>query len=511
MMVSTATATAMGVVVPTAASVSSSAGACRSRTAAAPAYTGLRRARAASRTASARLQARVARSSGRASSSGRMVVRCDVGEEVEVEFILPHQQGLREKATVCSLANAANPAASDNAAARQRPLKVLFAAGGTGGHVYPAIAIAEAIKQQQPDVKIAFAGTKDRMEWSVVPSAGYEIFPIPAVSLQRKRGLLLSNLLLPFKLLYAIFKCWQLIGRIKPNAVIGTGGYVSLPTCAAAVLRGCPVILQEQNAFAGVANRLLGLFATVIFVAFEQAKSAFPVQKCVLAGNPTRAALCAATRQASLKHFSAMASGSNTGSMPDNAEVVSIIGGSLGADALNKAARLAMPFLLQSRPLLHVVWQTGKIYYDEVKAIATPHPRLLIVPYHKQVEYAYAAADLVVARAGAITCSELLVTGTPSVLIPSSNVTEDHQTKNAQAMVSAGAAVLLAEEDLTPDDLSAKVTSLLDDPVRLSEMKKGARAAARPQAADEMASTVVSIAVQHQTRRGWIPTFAAVA
>ena len=361
--------------------------------------------------------------------------------------------------------------------------RILFACGGTGGHVYPAIAIADAIRERVPGVAITFAGTQDRMEWEAVPKAGYSIHPITVSGFQR--GLSLSaigrNLSFPFKLMKGFWDAYKLIGDFDPDVVVGTGGYVSGPVGLAASLRRRKLVLQEQNAYAGATNKLLAPRADLVFVAFDAAQSYFPGETQV-AGNPVRQDLADANAKEAREHWD----------IPADANVLLAMGGSLGAGPINGALKLHLESLLAD-PSAFVIWAAGKRYYDTLREAIPAHDRLRLVPYLDRMDLAYAAADLALCRSGAITCSELAVTGTPSVLVPSPNVTADHQTKNARALADAGAAVLLPEADLDARFRDA-VTALLRQPDTLAEMSRSALTIARPDAADEIAQAVLGLA-----------------
>ncbi|GAQ89399.1 undecaprenyldiphospho-muramoylpentapeptide beta-n-acetylglucosaminyltransferase [Klebsormidium nitens] len=381
---------------------------------------------------------------------------------------------------------------SNSGSDNEKPLSVLFAAGGTGGHVYPAIAIADAIRQAAPNAEIHFAGTSERMEAKAVPAAGYKLHVIPAVSVRRPIWSP-ANTLLPFRLPAALWQCYRLVKRVAPDVVVGTGGYVSLPTCLAAALQRRAVVIQEQNAYAGLANRLLGLFATAIFLAFDAARKYFPKDKCVVGGNPTRASLHTThvSRAESRRWFFPQLDEREA----EEAQVVLILGGSLGAAALNAALeRGAAAGILAPSPSRRIIWQCGPRYHEKLAQTVEEQQDLLLLPFVNRMDLAYRAADLVVGRAGAITCSELLVTGTPSLLVPSPNVAQDHQTKNALAMESFGAALLMEERQLSADSLIENVERLLGDRQRLDTMRSRALAAVKPNAARDIALAVIKVA-----------------
>ncbi|MEM0961829.1 MAG: undecaprenyldiphospho-muramoylpentapeptide beta-N-acetylglucosaminyltransferase [Bacteroidota bacterium] len=362
--------------------------------------------------------------------------------------------------------------------------RVLFACGGTGGHVYPAIAIADAVCRLRPEAAVAFAGTRDRMEWEAVPKAGYTIHPITVSGFQRGLSAesVARNVTFPFKLAKGMAESLALVGRFDPDVVVGTGGYASGPVGLAGSLRGRGLVLQEQNAYAGATNKLLAKRAHKVFLAFEAAAPHFDGAEVELAGNPVRQDLTEADATEARAHWD----------VPEGARVLLVFGGSLGAGPINAAVKLYLDALLADEEAF-VIWAAGKRYYDTLREAVPDHPRLRLVPYLDRMDLAYAAADLVLCRSGALTCSELAVTGTPAVLVPSPNVTADHQTKNARALVDAGAAVLLEEAALTAQ-FESTVPALLHDAGRRQQMADAALAIAQPDAAATIARAVVALA-----------------
>ncbi len=357
---------------------------------------------------------------------------------------------------------------------------ILFAAGGTGGHVYPAIAIADALRQRIPEAQIQFAGTRNRMEWKAVPKAGYEMHPVAAVGLDRAR--LHRNLALPFKLTRSLAESYAIVRRFDPDVAVGTGGYVSGPVLLAASLAGKPILVQEQNAWPGLTNRFLGKRAARIHVAFEAARAHFPSDRCACSGNPVRKELAETDPERARRRYA----------LPAGAFVIAVFGGSLGSRAINEAMARHIDVLLRDESV-HVLWQSGRRYFDEMRARVPAHPRLHLMEYVDRMDQAYAAADLVACRSGALTCSELAVTGTPSILIPSPNVTEDHQTHNARSMVAGGAAEMIAES-MMDQALPEAIARLREHPGMLQDMANAARALARPAAADHIAADVLRLA-----------------
>ncbi|PSQ86910.1 MAG: undecaprenyldiphospho-muramoylpentapeptide beta-N-acetylglucosaminyltransferase [Bacteroidetes bacterium QS_3_64_15] len=370
----------------------------------------------------------------------------------------------------------------------ERAPHILMVGGGTGGHVYPAIAIADAVQRLRPTAQIVFAGTQDRLEARAVPEAGYALHPITAQGLQRQATA--SNLLMPIRMAQGFLQSWRLVGAIEPDVAVGTGGYVAAPVLLAAWLRGRPLLVQEQNAYAGLTNRALSRLASRIHLAFPEAQDWVPAQRAVVSGNPTRRAL-RETDPKSRRDTRA------TFDLPADARVVLVMGGSLGSAAINDAVEHNLEALLRADDV-HVVWQTGERYHDAIVNEVDETPRLRIVEYIDQMGAAYAAADLVVCRAGALTCSELMVKGTPAVLVPSPNVTADHQMKNARSLEQAGAAVLLPEPELD-ERLDAVVPDLLGDPERLNQMADAAWERARPDAAETIARDVLTLADHYRS------------
>ncbi len=357
---------------------------------------------------------------------------------------------------------------------------ILFAAGGTGGHVYPAIAVADALRRRIPDAHIRFAGTRNRMEWEAVPKAGYEMYPITAAGLHRTRPY--RNLALPFKLVRSMVESHTLVRRFDPDVAVGTGGYVSGPVLLAASMVGKPIVVQEQNAYPGLTNRLLGKRAATVHVAFEEARKHFPSDRCLCSGNPVRQELVAVDPEESRRGYE----------LPAEAFVIAVFGGSLGSRAINEVMVRNLETLLRDESV-HVIWQSGRRYFEEMRSRVPSHPRLRLLEYVDRMDRAYAAADLVVCRSGALTCSELAITGTPSILIPSPNVAEDHQTHNARSMVAAGAAEMIPESSMV-HALPEAIDRLRMRPELLRDMSKAVLDLARPGAADRIASDVLRLA-----------------
>lgn len=357
--------------------------------------------------------------------------------------------------------------------------RILFAAGGTGGHVYPAIAIANEVRSTTPEAAIIFAGTRDRLEWRVVPASGYEISPISAAGIQRK--LTARNLVMPFKVGRGFFQSLSLVRAFDPDVVVGTGGFVTGPVVAAGSMLGRKTLIQEQNAYPGITNRLLGKRVDEVHVAFREAVDFFPADRCILSGNPTRSDLVGASRVEARSHFD----------IPAHAHVLFAFGGSLGSQAMNEILMRLWPSLIAKDAVL--LWQTGPRYFNRVREAVGDHAGVRLLEYVERMDLAYAASDLALCRSGAITCSELLVTGTPAILVPSPNVAEDHQSKNAAGLAHSEAAIVIAESDLEAQ-LVEVVANLLPDRERLSVMSRNARSASHPDAASRLAHAVLRLA-----------------
>lgn len=369
---------------------------------------------------------------------------------------------------------------TDTLTAAVGPLRVLMAAGGTGGHVYPAIAIADAIKNSKPDAEFLFVGTRDRMEWETVPKYGYEIKSIWISGIHRR--LTIQNLLFPIKLLTSIIQSFAILKSFNPDIVIACGGFASGPVGWVAVKMGIPLFLQEQNSFPGITNRMLAKHATTIFTAFDDAKKHLPKNKIKLTGNPVRGQIKVSDRNEALQAFN----------FTNDRPVLLILGGSGGAKALNDIMAFEIA-LLHDSASLQIIWQCGPKYYNGLVEKVDPdkYPKLRLLPYIDDMSAAYATADLVVTRAGAGTCSELEAIGQPAVLIPSPNVAGDHQTKNAKSLVDAGAAKLLEESELK-QSFYETVTELIRDEEELRSMSSAMKSLAKPNAAEDIKNEIFS-------------------
>jgi UDP-N-acetylglucosamine--N-acetylmuramyl-(pentapeptide) pyrophosphoryl-undecaprenol N-acetylglucosamine transferase len=317
----------------------------------------------------------------------------------------------------------------------KKKMRVIISGGGTGGHVFPALAIAEALKKKAPGVNIMFVGAQGKLEMEKVPKAGYPIEGLWISGLDRK--LTKRNLLFPFKLVNSLWRSRKIIKRFKPDVAIGVGGYASGPLLYQAAAMNLPTLIQEQNSYAGITNKLLAKKVTKICVAYEGMEKFFPKDKLVLTGNPVR-------KEIYHEPANKAEARRKLGLDPDNKTIL-LFGGSLGARTINDAIEMHADLLAQKTDI-NLIWQVGKLYYDEFsKSKLSGINRIKILPFIEDMATAYAAADLAVCRAGALTISELQMVGKPSILVPSPNVAEDHQTKNAMALVQKEAAILVKD------------------------------------------------------------------
>ncbi|UII76813.1 undecaprenyldiphospho-muramoylpentapeptide beta-N-acetylglucosaminyltransferase [Flagellimonas sp. HMM57] len=312
--------------------------------------------------------------------------------------------------------------------------RFILSGGGTGGHIYPAIAIANELKKRHPNAEFLFVGAKDKMEMEKVPQAGYKIKGLWISGLQRK--LTLRNLMFPFKLISSLLRARKILKQFKPNVAIGTGGFASGPLLKVAASSNVPYVLQEQNSFAGITNKLLASKAKSICVAYDGMEKFFPKEKVVKTGNPVRSDLVdlKVDKEEAIRFFD----------LNPQDKIVLVIGGSLGARRVNQLIEKELEFFKEQK--VQVIWQCGKLYFEEYKKYNSDSVKVLA--FVNRMDFAYAAADVIISRAGAGSVSELCLVGKPVIFIPSPNVAEDHQTKNAEALVAEKAALMLKENEL---------------------------------------------------------------
>ena len=371
----------------------------------------------------------------------------------------------------------------DEVTSPQKELRVIISGGGTGGHIFPAVSIANAIKAQRPDAKILFVGAIGRMEMQRVPAAGYEIKGLPICGFDRK------NLLKNIKVLYMIWKSQrmakQIIREFKPQVAVGVGGYASGPTLNKAAAMGIPCLIQEQNSYAGVTNKLLAKKAEKICVAYEGMERFFPAEKIILTGNPVRQALLDATisREEAIK----------AQALDPAKKTILLVGGSLGARTINESVLQHLDLVRSSN--VQFIWQTGKYYSAEIakRLQGMEIPNLKVTDFITDMGAAYRAADLVISRAGASSISEFCLIGKPVILVPSPNVAEDHQTKNALALSTKDAAIYVKDSE-APSTLLELAVKTVNDEARLKSLSENILKLALPDSAKIIADEVIRLA-----------------
>ena len=362
-------------------------------------------------------------------------------------------------------------------------LRIIISGGGTGGHIFPAVSIANAIKAKRPDAKILFVGALGRMEMQRVPAAGYEIKGLPIQGFDRK------NLLKNFKVLYKIWKSQRMAKKIirdfRPMAAVGVGGYASGPTLNKAAAMGIPCLIQEQNSYAGVTNKLLAKKADKICVAYDNMERFFPAEKIIMTGNPVRQALLDTkmSKEEAIKSFG----------LDPSKKTILIVGGSLGAGTVNKSVMQHLDEIAESG--VQVIWQTGKYYNADINEQLKGRdlPMIKVLDFISDMGAAYKAADLVISRAGASSISEFCLLGTPVILVPSPNVAEDHQTKNAMALVDKDAALYVKDAD-APEQVISLALKTVQDEARLRSLSENILKLALPNSADIIADEVIRLA-----------------
>ena len=365
----------------------------------------------------------------------------------------------------------------------EKELRVIISGGGTGGHIFPAVSIANAVKALRPDAKILFVGAQGRMEMQRVPAAGYEIKGLPICGFDRK------NLLKNFKVLYKIWKSQrmakQIIKDFKPQVAVGVGGYASGPTLNKAAAMGVPCLIQEQNSYAGVTNKLLAKKAAKICVAYEGMERFFPAEKIILTGNPVRQALLdtAITREEAIKTFG----------LDPAKKTILLVGGSLGARTINESVLQHLDLVKGTD--VQFIWQTGKYYSAEIaKRLEGQNiPNLVVTDFITDMGAAYKAADLVISRAGASSISEFCLIGEPVILVPSPNVAEDHQTKNALALANRDAAIYVKDAE-APTTLLELAVKTVNDEKKLKSLSENVLKLALPDSANIIAKEVIKLA-----------------
>ena len=362
-------------------------------------------------------------------------------------------------------------------------MKVIISGGGTGGHIYPAIAIANALKQHAPDADILFVGASGKMEMQKVPEAGYPIVGLGIRGFQRKQ--LLQNIALPFRLLASLWKARKILNDFRPNVVVGTGGYASASILYVAAKQKIPTLVQEQNAAAGLTNQILASHVDTVCVAYTNMEMYFPKTNTLLTGNPVREDLIhlSEKRKTACAHFGLVA----------EKKCLLVLGGSLGAKIINESILHAISLLTEAD--LQIIWATGHLYFKDIQAQLTQQQQstIKIYPFINAIDLAYAAADIVVSRAGALAVAELCMAQKPVIFVPSSNVTADHQTQNVRSLVEKNAALMVKDSEAM-QILAQEVLKLLQREDRREMLSKNMKLWARPQATTAIVKEIIRLA-----------------
>lgn len=374
---------------------------------------------------------------------------------------------------------------------QNRPLRVIVSGGGTGGHIFPAVSIANAVKRQHPEAEILFVGAEGRMEMQRVPAAGYKIIGLPVRGLVRPLWSL-KNIGVMFDFLRSKRKVKAIIQDFQPQVAVGVGGYASAPTLNAAYSMGIPCLIQEQNSYAGVTNRSLAKKAQKICVAYSGMERFFPADKIIMTGNPVRQNL--------LENQTSQEDARQSFGLEPDKKTVLIVGGSLGARTVNESVLAHLDDIRKSN--VQFIWQTGKYYSQSISEALEKSeavPNLKVMDFIGCMDYAYAAADLVVSRAGASSISELCLLGKPCVLVPSPNVAEDHQTQNALALSSKDAAIFVADKEAKEKLVQTALETVTNDE-RLLSLSENVKKLAFLNSSDIIAEEVYKLAVEYKKR-----------
>ncbi|WP_166967262.1 undecaprenyldiphospho-muramoylpentapeptide beta-N-acetylglucosaminyltransferase [Yeosuana marina] len=362
---------------------------------------------------------------------------------------------------------------------KQKTYKIILSGGGTGGHIYPAIAIANSLKEAFPNAEFLFVGAKDRMEMEKVPQAGYDIKGLWISGIQR--SLTLKNAMFPFKLISSLWNARKIVKSFKPDIAIGTGGFASGPLLYIAASKHIPCLIQEQNSYPGITNKLLAKKVQKICVAYDNLERFFPKHKIIKTGNPVRQDLLNIdSKTVEAKNFFNLKHGKYT---------LLVLGGSLGARNINSLIEKELDFLDMQN--VQVIWQCGKLYYSQYK-IYNNTKDIQVYPFLNNMDFAYAAADIIISRAGASSVSELCIVGKPVIFIPSPNVAEDHQTKNAMAIVEKDAAMIIKEGDLDVD-FENKFSQLVQSPEKQKKLGTNIKKIALVNATKDIRDEVIKL------------------
>ena len=356
--------------------------------------------------------------------------------------------------------------------------RFIISGGGTGGHIYPAVAIANELKNRFPDAEFLFVGAKDKMEMQKVPHAGYTIKGLWISGIQRK--LTLDNAMFPLKLASSMWNSFKIIKSFKPDVVIGTGGFASGAVLKAASMLNIPTVIQEQNSYPGITNKLLAKRANKICVAYENLERFFPKDKMILTGNPVRQDLIeAADKSEAIAYFN----------LDANKKTLLVLGGSLGARRINQLIEKELDFLLSQN--IQIIWQCGKLYLNDYSKY-NKKDNVQVVAFIDRMDLVYAAADVVISRSGASSVSELCIVGKPTIFIPSPNVAEDHQTKNAKAISDKNGAILIKESELETQ-FETIFSDLISNESKKSELSQNIKKLAKPNATKDIVEEIIKL------------------
>lgn len=356
--------------------------------------------------------------------------------------------------------------------------RFIISGGGTGGHIYPAVAIANELKSRYPEAEFLFVGAKDKMEMQKVPQAGYAIKGLWISGIQRK--LTLDNAMFPFKLLSSMWNSFRIIKSFKPDVVIGTGGFASGAVLKVASMLNIPTVIQEQNSYPGITNKLLAKKANKICVAYENLERFFPKDKMILTGNPVRQDLInEANKSEAIAYFK----------LDANKKTLLVLGGSLGARRINQLIEKELDFLLSQN--IQIIWQCGKLYLNDYSKY-NEKENVQVVAFIDRMDLVYAAADVVISRSGASSVSELCIVGKPTIFIPSPNVAEDHQTKNAKAISDKNGAILIKESELDAQ-FETVFSDLISNENKQAELSQNIKKLAKPNATKDIVEEIVKL------------------
>nr|WP_298660384.1 undecaprenyldiphospho-muramoylpentapeptide beta-N-acetylglucosaminyltransferase [uncultured Flavobacterium sp.] len=356
--------------------------------------------------------------------------------------------------------------------------KFIISGGGTGGHIYPAVAIANELKARFPEAQFLFVGAQDKMEMQKVPQAGYEIKGLWIAGLQRK--VTFQNMLFPVKLVSSLVKSFFILKQFKPDVVIGTGGFASGAVLKVASMLGIPTVIQEQNSYPGITNKLLAKKANAICVAYENLERFFPKEKLILTGNPVRQDLLLQANESEANAYF---------KLDESKKTVLVLGGSLGARRINQLIEKELDFLLSQN--IQIIWQCGKLYLNDYSKY-NDNNNVQVVAFIDRMDLVYAAADIIVSRSGASSVSELCVVGKPTIFIPSPNVAEDHQTKNAKAIADKKGAILLKENELN-DKFETTFSDIISNENVQIELSQNIKKLAKPNATKEIVEAIIKL------------------